>query len=424
MKKFLAAVIAATTVLGVGASAKTIQVSIDSPDVYTDDEYIMKSTLEAAPYIENDITMVPLRFVTESLGAGVQWNDETKEVTITKGEETVVLQIGNINAIAVKGGESTTTQLLAAPVIVNDITLVPLRFISENLGAYVEYVGPSRQVLISDEAPAVVVGNSPVFGSVFRAYYLLNSDAVGYYGEETVAEMVYNTLVSSAAVAENWKMINPYTGYSEELMAEINSVSDDELATGGILKASYVKLLQIFSIEEEAVDMLMGSVNEEDILAAYDEQFVCAKHILISTVDSETGEPKADAAKIKKNAEAVLKKAKNGTDFDKLIKEYGEDPGMETNPDGYVFTKGEMVQSFEEAAFALKEDEISGLVESEYGYHIIKKMPLPEISEEIEISLRYTLANEMLSQLSKSMSVVNNKTVEELAEYMIQSSVG
>lgn len=73
-------------------------------------------------------------------------------------------------------------------------------------------------------------------------------------------------------------------------------------------------------------------------------------------------------------AEQVLERVKSGEDFDKLIKEFGEDPGMQQNVDGYLFTKNEMVKPFEDAAFALKDNEVSDIVETDFGYHIIKRI--------------------------------------------------
>lgn len=89
------------------------------------------------------------------------------------------------------------------------------------------------------------------------------------------------------------------------------------------------------------------------------------KHVLIKNKDSKFSDPKA-------TAEEVLKKAKAGEDFDALMKEYNEDSG-ETES-GYTFGKGEMVKEFENAAFALKYNEISDIVETQYGYHIIKRI--------------------------------------------------
>ncbi len=68
----------------------------------------------------------------------------------------------------------------------------------------------------------------------------------------------------------------------------------------------------------------------------------------------------------------AYQKAIGGENFEELIKEYGEDPGTETYPDGYVFTYNEMDPDFETASFALKAREISPIVEGTYGYHIIK----------------------------------------------------
>ena len=99
-----------------------------------------------------------------------------------------------------------------------------------------------------------------------------------------------------------------------------------------------------------------------------------------------TGEPlgNADKTKAKKEAQEALKKAKNGEDFDKLIEKYNDDPGMVANPDGYTFTKNQMVKEFEETSYALKENEISDIVETSYGYHIIQKLPLPEVDNYVK----------------------------------------
>lgn len=426
MKKILAVIAAFIAVMGVSAYAKTIQITIDSADVFTSDDYIIKNTLQAAAYIENDITMVPLRFITEALGAEVSWNHDTKEITINKAESVITLQIGNINAVSVSEEETKTSELLAPPVIVNDITLVPLRFVSENMGATVEYIAPTRQVLVSDEAPAVIVGGTPVTKDMFRTYYLLNSQYLEYYGEEAYCEKVYSDVVKIFAVSSNWKVIDPNSGLKEESLVVLNSYTDDDFALMGILKANYVKLLQNLDTSNSAVEMLSTASDDEELERSYTTSYVCAKHVLIGKLNLETGEElsEEDKKKAKQTAEAVLKKAKGGADFDKLVAEYGEDPGMEYNEGGYVFTYGEMVPEFEEAAFSLKENEISGIVETAYGYHIIKKLPLPEITEEIKASLGYDAAEQMIEYIISNTPVTDGMSVEELTEYMLASSVG
>lgn len=109
-------------------------------------------------------------------------------------------------------------------------------------------------------------------------------------------------------------------------------------------------------------------INEDhSVYDMEDLEVITAKHILIM-IDEENG---VDEAAAKKTAEKVLAKIKKGSDFDKLLKEYNDD---ENEPsEGYTFGKGQMMQEFEDAAFALAPDEISPLVKTDYGYHIIKR---------------------------------------------------
>ncbi len=64
--------------------------------------------------------------------------------------------------------------------------------------------------------------------------------------------------------------------------------------------------------------------------------------------------------------------------FDQLMTDYGMDPGVEQNPDGYTFGEGEMVEPFYEGAKALEPGQLSALIPTDYGYHIILRLPLNE----------------------------------------------
>jgi peptidyl-prolyl cis-trans isomerase D len=93
---------------------------------------------------------------------------------------------------------------------------------------------------------------------------------------------------------------------------------------------------------------------------------VRASHILLKTEGK-------DAAAVKKQAEAILAKAKApGADFAALAKQYSDDGSKDNGGDLDFFAKGRMVKPFEDAAWPLQVGQISGLVESEYGFHIIK----------------------------------------------------
>lgn len=109
-----------------------------------------------------------------------------------------------------------------------------------------------------------------------------------------------------------------------------------------------------------------------------DSGYIYAKHILISTVD-DSSQPLDDAAVAEKKAEAeaiyaelkACAPSQLSARFDELMHEKTEDPGLIMNPDGYYFHTGEMVPEFEKAALALKENELSEIVETDYGYHIL-----------------------------------------------------
>lgn len=89
--------------------------------------------LEAEPYIQDGSTMVPVRFIGESLGAEVSWRDEDKAIIYTDKDATVQMNIGS-NIAIVNGYE---VELQTAPVIKNGKAMVPLRFVTEELGAQI-----------------------------------------------------------------------------------------------------------------------------------------------------------------------------------------------------------------------------------------------------------------------------------------------
>jgi len=93
---------------------------------------------------------------------------------------------------------------------------------------------------------------------------------------------------------------------------------------------------------------------------------LAASHILFKTG------PDTDEEAVRKKAEAVLALAKGGADFAELARQHSEDTSAENGGDLGLFGRGQMVPEFEAAAFALQEGQISDLVRSTYGFHIIK----------------------------------------------------
>lgn len=109
--------------------------------------------------------------------------------------------------------------------------------------------------------------------------------------------------------------------------------------------------------------------NTDDLKDYKQDNKASVKHILIKA--SGTDENALNEAQAK--AQAVLDRLNNGEDFDAVMKDANEDTG---EPDtGYTFGEGEMDEAFEKASFELGLGEVSGLVKSTYGYHIIKRVP-------------------------------------------------
>lgn len=96
------------------------------------------------PFVVNGVTLVPLRVITEAFGAEVIWNGDERNATLNYGEKQIKLFIDSKRALV--DGQETT--LLEAPVIVDGITMVPLRFITENFGADVKYDDNTQQIIV------------------------------------------------------------------------------------------------------------------------------------------------------------------------------------------------------------------------------------------------------------------------------------
>jgi peptidyl-prolyl cis-trans isomerase D len=177
----------------------------------------------------------------------------------------------------------------------------------------------------------------------------------------------------------------------------------------------------------------MAKPSEEQIKAFYDQHLhdrftdpeeVRARHILIRV---EPGADDAAKAKARSEAEDVLKQAKApGANFEELAKKYSKDPG--SGPKGGdlgTFARGKMVPAFDAAAFALKPGEISDIVETPFGFHIIKveehktggPRPYEQAHEQIEKELTAERALDLARKQADSdrREVVRGKSLQDVA---------
>jgi peptidyl-prolyl cis-trans isomerase D len=175
-------------------------------------------------------------------------------------------------------------------------------------------------------------------------------------------------------------------------------------------------------------------VTEDELKAIYQQNIqqyevpnrVHAEHILFTTV----GKTDAEVAEIKKKAEDVLAQAhKKGANFEDLAKKYSEDPGSKTKGgDLGWLVQGQTVPEFEKAAFSLPKGEISDLIKTQYGFHIIKVLDketahtktFDEVKDSIRTPLLLQKVDQAAATISDKMSSdirqSNKTTLDELAQ--------
>jgi peptidyl-prolyl cis-trans isomerase C len=201
------------------------------------------------------------------------------------------------------------------------------------------------------------------------------------------------------ATTKRLEAILKRAGSEEALTRQLKSVglTQDELKSKMLEEATAEAVLERelkVVISDEAVKKFY-----EDNPSRFEEpEMVRASHVLIGTRDQTTGTEMTDAQKKAKRtlAEDVLKKAKAGDDFAKLAKEYSDDPGSKDKGGEYTFPRGQMVPEFESAAFSLNTNQVSDIVTTQFGYHIIKlsekipaqKVPLTKVSDDLKEGLK------------------------------------
>ncbi len=176
---------------------------------------------------------------------------------------------------------------------------------------------------------------------------------------------------------------------------------------------------------------LKVNVSDDEIKKFYDDnpakfeqpEMVRASHILLNTRIPGGAELTAEQKSAKrKQMEELLKRARDGEDFAKLAKEFSEDTGSKENGGEYTFPRGKMVPEFEAAAFSLKTNQVSDIVTTQFGYHIIKlseklpaqKMELAKVSTEIKDYLKQqSIGKQLPDFMDKLKKEANVEVLDE-----------
>jgi peptidyl-prolyl cis-trans isomerase C len=180
----------------------------------------------------------------------------------------------------------------------------------------------------------------------------------------------------------------------------------------------------------EDVYVSKTSVSDEESKTYYDSnpelfkhpEMVKASHILIR-VDSQAEE--AQKIEAQKKIEDIAKKLAAGEDFAELAKTYSECPSSSNGGDLGTFGQGQMVQAFEDAAFTLKPGEVSPIVETHFGFHIIKvsekqpegSFPLDQVKPQIQQVLTREKVQKLLEKdIENLKSKANIETFSSINE--------
>ncbi len=162
---------------------------------------------------------------------------------------------------------------------------------------------------------------------------------------------------------------------------------NEQLAEMGLNDKGFMELLENSKIVEKLFTKVSSegteyNISKEQIKDYYEqnkEMFkiqptALTKHILLSIIDDNRQPlPEEQQQQAKEKAKEVYARLQEGEDFDALMHAYSGDPGLESNPDGYEVMRGiGFAPAFEEAAFTLEVGEFSEIIETEFGYHIIK----------------------------------------------------
>lgn len=180
---------------------------------------------------------------------------------------------------------------------------------------------------------------------------------------------------------------------AEQRAEDIESYGGEEefavlLRANFCTSALYDYLIDTGIVAQMCFDEMFGAsgekLSDEDAqVQAQAEDFMMAKHILISTMhEDDTLFDEDERAEAYGRAEALLNElsAYSGDDFgaffDEKMRENTEDPGIASYPEGYLFQPGDMLEQFSLATLGLEPGQMSGIVETNYGYHIILRTPI------------------------------------------------
>lgn len=227
----------------------------------------------------------------------------------------------------------------------------------------------------------------------------------GKVGEKAVADYIKEEALNQVVKYEYAIVKAKAAGITltDEEREAVRNIDDakEQIAELGVSERTYADILEKSYIVGKYYNQLVSTnpelfvVEDAEIEKKINEEYALVQHVLILNAPQDgTEADESYKAEANKKAKEVLKKAVDGANFEKLIADYNEDPGMESSPEGYLITKegytadgqGQMVPEFTNGAFAVKPNKVNPeLVESSYGWHIIKRCEITKSNANYEL---------------------------------------
>lgn len=226
------------------------------------------------------------------------------------------------------------------------------------------------------------------------------TDVLQQIGSEQLSQAAFNVLLNKIVLKEYNQSINQEQ-VSEALQKQFSNYGGEEtfkelLSKNGLTVEKYKENLQA----QQAQTLMLidaAGIKDEDVKKKYEDvkNQVNASHILIA-VKSENAPQGLSDEEAKQRAQEALEKVNGGENFAEVAKKYSNDKASAA-AGGELgwFSKADMVKEFADAAFKLKKDEVSGIIKSQFGYHIIKLNDTREQSfDAVKLQLQSQLAQE------------------------------
>lgn len=353
-------------------------------------------------------------------------NTEQEEIESTNDVESE--ELDNINEKKVEAKEKKKNTKAIVITVVASVLCLTVGF---SLGKSEGRKLPATHKNYSNSKVVATVGDTSITEEELRQkmeplFYLsgkkeLTSDEIKAYEQSMIDYMTTTEALYLAGKEDKIKVSK------EDIDAEYSNFMSTIAQQFGLDEEAYLKEFKTTkeNIKKDLEKELIATeymAKESDVSDKEAENYynknkaefkkVRASHILIPNTDEEGKAVSEDQKKKnKEKAEEILKRALAGEDFAALAKEYSSDGSASNGGDLGFFSKGQMVEPFEKAAFALEVGEIDkNIVETDFGYHIIKKTDekydeFDTIKEDLKTKLSYEKQNNLVDNLFEKYNV-------------------